>query len=489
MSFLRNITSTGSQVLVGGALVGSLGWAIDTQLNDDWDVIQNQYFRRSPNKDGVRQRLVVLGSGWASSSFLRTLDTNGYDVTVVSPRNYFTFTPLLPSTTVGTVELRSVIEPVRAFYNRFQADDVRYLQAECTDIDHKRNKIKCKAAGVVRGDTADFEVEYDQLVITVGAKPATFGIPGVAEHGFFLKEVQDARAIRNRIVDCLETASIPGQSPETKKRLLHFVIVGGGPTGVEFSAELHDFLRSDVAKKSFPDMDKECVRISLYEAMPQVLNMFEKQLVQYTEDKFKREGINVHTNTAVIEVGDTCLKTKRKEANEIEEVPYGMLVWVAGIRVQDVAEQFKKALGQQGRSIEINEYCRVKDTQNVWAIGDCTFGALPPTAQVASQQGKYLGRLFNNFAGSSPQALDMHSHCLSQEPFQFKNRGAFAYIGGSQAILQTGSSENPVVLGGHEAYFAYKAAYFSKLLGLRNRLMVGTDWFKTQVFGRDPSRV
>ncbi len=186
---------------------------------------------------GKRKKLVILGTGWASYSVLKSVNKNLYDVIVVSPRNHFLFTPLLASTTVGTLEFRSIIEPIRNV--GFRQTDHFHL-SEAVGIDVEKKELYCRS---VLKPELTYNIDYDKLVVGVGAVSNTFGIPGVSEHAFFLKEVQDARAIRNRILNNFELALHPSISQEERRRLLHIIIVGGGPTGVEFGAELYDFVR------------------------------------------------------------------------------------------------------------------------------------------------------------------------------------------------------------------------------------------------------
>jgi NADH:ubiquinone reductase (non-electrogenic) len=208
-----------------------------------------------------------IGTGWGSVSLLKQLDTENYNVVVISPRNYFLFTPLLPSCTTGLIEHRSIMEPIRNFLRHKKAS-VRYYEAEATKIDAKKKVVYINDDSEVKGDVSSTEVPFDMLVVGVGAENATFGIPGVREHGCFLKEVPDAQRIRKRIMDCCETAIFKDQSLEEQKRLLHMVVVGGGPTGVEFAGELQDFFTNDL-KKWIPDIT-EHFHVTLVEALPNV---------------------------------------------------------------------------------------------------------------------------------------------------------------------------------------------------------------------------
>jgi len=176
----------------------------------------------------------------------------------------------------------------------------------------------------VKGKVFEFEMDYDYLVVAVGADNATFNIPGVKEHGCFMKEVGDSQKIRNKIMDCVETAMIPGQPLTEIQRLLHFVVVGGGPSGVEFTADLYDFVKQDL-KRHFPKLG-EHIKITLVEALPHILNMFDKQLISVVEKRFEdNPHITVANNSAVTQVKETSISIKKRDTNEVNDIPYGLL--------------------------------------------------------------------------------------------------------------------------------------------------------------------
>lgn len=171
--------------------------------------------------DGSKTRIVVVGSGWAGFTFLNGVDRNKYDVCVVSPSNHFLFTPLLPSSVVGTLEFRAIQEPVRTVPH-LQS----YFQAKATSVDLDRRRLVC--TDIFK--SKEFEVEYDYLLVATGAKTNTFGTPGISEREgkevFFLKHLYHARQIRNRILECFERAAMTEESDEAeRRRLLSFVRV------------------------------------------------------------------------------------------------------------------------------------------------------------------------------------------------------------------------------------------------------------------------
>ncbi|MES1916019.1 MAG: hypothetical protein MHM6MM_007880 [Cercozoa sp. M6MM] len=265
---------------------------------------------RSPEK----KNLVILGTGWAGFRICRSIDMNQYNVTVVSPRNHFLFTPLLPSTTTGTLEFRSIIEPIRT------VEGLSYLQAKCVDIDTENNLIKCRD----EFSDKEFDLDYDDLVVSVGARNATFNVPGVEpDKVFFLRNLEHARALRNRIIENFERASNPFVSREEARRLLTFVIVGGGPTSVEFAAELHDFVTQDVAVW-YPDLQAQ-VRMELLEAGPQLLSAFDRTLRDYTLKTFRKRNVMVRLGTSVEKVTDEAVYL-----SDGDVIPSNCIVWSTG---------------------------------------------------------------------------------------------------------------------------------------------------------------
>jgi len=189
---------------------------------------------RQTHSSSTKPRLVILGTGWGAYKALSQINQSLYEITVVSPRNHFLFTPLLASTTVGTLDFRSIIDPVRRKYQH------HYYMARCEAIDTLHKTILCEELGDFGGSN-QFTLSYDKLIIGVGCKANTYNIPGVEEYAYFLKELHDARKIRGRIIELFERASLPNRTPEEKRQLLNIVIVGGGPTGIEFGGELSDF--------------------------------------------------------------------------------------------------------------------------------------------------------------------------------------------------------------------------------------------------------
>ena len=461
----------------------------------------------------------LLGTGWGAVSLIKKLDTSQYNVVVISPRNFFLFTPLLPSCTTGTIEHRSIMEPVRNILRHKEAA-VKYYEAEATKIDYEKKVVYINDDSEIKGDTSSTEVPFDMLVVGVGAENATFGIPGVREHSCFLKEVGDAQAIRKRIMDCVETASFKDQSPEERKRLLHMVVVGGGPTGVEFAGELQDFFEQDL-RKWVPDIIDD-FHVTLVEALPNVLPMFSKQLIDYTESTFKEESITIRTKTMVKKVTDKTIEaeyTKSDGTKELETLPYGLLVWATGNALRPVVKDLMSQIPAQKdsrRGLAVNEYLVVNGTENIWAVGDCAIANYAPTAQVASQEGAFLARLFNSMAKTdtintelsllseqqakvsgddrtavfdSMKALQRQLRRVKQiGPFEYSHQGSLAYIGSEKAVADVSWLSGNFASGGTMTYLFWKSAYLNMCFSTRNRILVCVDWMKAKLFGRDVSR-
>lgn len=411
------------------------------------------------------------------------------------------------------------MEPIRTILHQ-KPTGVTYYEAEATEIDAERKVVKMRDESEVKGAVTETEVPYDMLVVGVGAENATFGIPGVREHTSFLKEIGDAQAIRKKIMDCVETAAFKDQDPEEINRLLHMVVVGGGPTGVEFAGELQDFFEEDI-KKLIPDFQHR-FKVTLIEALPNVLPSFSKTLIDYTQEKFKEQTIDVLTQTMVKNVEEkqlTAVITRPGGVKETLVIPYGLLVWATGNAIRPIIRDLISKVPAQAKStrgLAVNEYLVVQGTRDIWAVGDCAVAGYAPTAQVASQEGAFLARLFNNMAMT--EHLQAHiaglsaslnlqpggdSAKIAQEieksekqlrrikdvkPFHYSHQGSLAYIGSDRAVADVTWWNANVATGGKMTYFFWRSAYLSMCFSYRNRLLVANDWIKSIVFGRDVSR-
>ncbi|ORX65248.1 FAD/NAD(P)-binding domain-containing protein [Linderina pennispora] len=440
-----------------------------------------------PHTEPQRKTLVLLGTGWGSTTILKNIDTKKFNVVVVSPRNYFLFTPLLPSCTVGTTENRSIMEPIRHIVGK---RNVKFYEAECTDVDvTKKQLVLERTPQAVSSGSSNLKtkISYDYLVVGVGGTYNTFGTPGVEEYACFLKEMTDASKIKRRLKDAIENASFDNITESDRSRLLHMVVVGGGPTGVEYAGELHDFMVEDM-KRWVPELASK-FRITLIEALPNVLSSFDKRLSEYTKAIFEKNNIELRTSTMVKEVKDKVVVVQNPDGTS-EELPYGTLVWAAGIRARQFAHTLREKLPDaqtNHRGLVIDQYLRVKGAQDIWALGDCTVTENAPLAQVASQQGKWLSRSLNMMARDRSVT---DTFCQMEEraqPFKYVSNGSLAYIGGEKAIAELPFFNQHITVGGPLTSVMWKGYCLWELSSVRSSMSVATDWIRRALFGRTVS--
>eukprot|EP00592_Proboscia_alata_P016593 CAMPEP_0194396744 /NCGR_PEP_ID=MMETSP0174-20130528/125159_1 /TAXON_ID=216777 /ORGANISM="Proboscia alata, Strain PI-D3" /LENGTH=480 /DNA_ID=CAMNT_0039192845 /DNA_START=1993 /DNA_END=3435 /DNA_ORIENTATION=- len=474
----------------------------------------------------LKPRVVILGSGWAGNTLARRLRKDLFDVRLISPANHFLFTPLLPSTAVGTLEFRAIEEPVRTIPGLGE-----YYQAKARTLDSEQKFVRCQ--DVFKGNF--FDVKYDYLCIAAGSKTNTFNTPGVAEKEgkevFFLKHLHHARQIRNRVLECFERATNPNISDFERRRLLSFVVVGGGPTSCEFTAELHDFLKKDV-RKWYPDII-DLVKITLVEAGPGILGSFDMVLAEYYLESLREKEIDVRINTAVVGIEDRYMDNKDDDECQLDEghhhytvakladgdeVPFATLVWSGGLAPVKFFDGACIEM-ERGRAV-VDDYLRLPGEKGrIFALGDCATvknNSHIATASVAEQQAYYLGDCFNDYYSKldlleveegedlplpgpvypalmpwAPAEFMNKILCDSSPKFQYKNRGSMAVMGSGGGVADLTHTELPIVktkLSGFAAFVIWRTTYLTKQLSWSNMMLIPMYWFKTWVFGRDISR-
>lgn len=352
------------------------------------------------HKSGKKPKMVILGSGWGAASLIQGMseeEASMYDISVVSIRNHFLYTPLLPTCTMGSIEERSICTPMR----RITVGKAEFIEARADAIDAGRQVVKCSRAGnpderanmnydrFPEGDVPgklEFEMPYDILVYAVGAEANDFNCPGVKEHAFLFKEVEHARSIRNKISDVFEKAALPSTTDEEREKLLSFVVVGAGPTGVEVAADLADFLDDDV-KDLYPNLAK-FVKVQLISTSGDVLSAYDKGVSEATFEVFEnRKGTSILKNLRVKEVTPDLVKAMRKTDGEMVEIPFGCLVWGAGIKENKLSKQLKESILEMNsgkeecdfqasmqdniRGVVVDECLMVKGSNGtIFALGD-----------------------------------------------------------------------------------------------------------------------
>lgn len=352
-----------------------------------------------------KPRLVILGGGWGGVALLKELNPDDYNVTVISPTNYFLFTPMLPSATVGTLELRSLVEPIRRILARVNG---HFIRAKAEDVEFSEKLVEVSQLDS-RGKEVRFYVPYDKLVVAVGSATNPHGVKGL-ENAFFLKDINDARMIRNKVIQNLELACLPTTSDEERKRLLSFVVSGGGPTGVEFAAELFDLLNEDLTRH-FPRLLRNEISVHIIQSRGHILNTYDETVSKYAEERFARDQVEVLTNSRVKEVlPDKIVFSQKQEDGSVltKELPNGFCLWSTGVSPTGLSQNLAKKLGdaQTNRhALETDTHLRVNGAPlgDVYAIGDCA------TVQnnVADSIVTFLRKLAWK-RGIEPETLQLH---------------------------------------------------------------------------------
>lgn len=396
---------------------------------------------------------------------------------------------------------------------RFLPREVQVIEAEAekVDVENKTVTFEYKSDDGISNPMGKVTIGFDYLIYGVGSENQTFGIQGVKDHACFLKELPDADKIRNKLMDAVEAASIKGTPEQDVERLLHMIVVGGGPTGVEYAAELRDFVTSDLSKW-FPEVAGK-VRVTLIEALPSILPSFSKRLIEYTNSTFKEIGIELKLKHMVKDVDEEFVYVQSTDGS-LQKIPYGVLVWAAGNTLRPVTRDVIAQLADSQhnrRGLEIDAHLRLKGAESsIFAAGDATASQYAPTGQVASQQGAYLARVINKIGRvealreklgevearplsneSRAEILALQKQITKAEkirPFEYTHQGSLAYVGRDRAIADIPFLGGEFASSGVATYIFWKSAYMSLLFSLRQRLLVAWDWTSVAMFGRDVTR-
>lgn len=354
-----------------GIVVGGLGlFKGISMVNDYLDE------RGAPEE---KEKMVVLGSGWAAISLVSAMNLFRYDVTLVSPRNYFLFTPLLAEAAVGGVSAESIVEPVRNFSHGGGFD---FVEANAMSIDPKNKVVHCET---VVGKNA-VSLSYDKLVIAVGSINNDRGLKGVKEHTLPLRDLHDAVNLRTSVVDCLERANSALTSEEEKRKLLHFVVVGGGPIASGAAAELHDYVAEHIAS-AFPQLEPY-FKVTIVDSKDHIHNFYDRSISKEMRRFFLRKNLEIISGATISKVSSGELQYTSKEATEgpdaksasssaasVVTLPFGLCVWSTGNAIHPLAADLRRKLGEEVQSNERALVCdlrlRVHGAEDIYALGDC----------------------------------------------------------------------------------------------------------------------
>ena len=396
---------------------------------------------------GGRPHVVVVGAGFGGLEAARPLaGIPGLDLTLIDAHNYHLFQPLLYQVATAALSPADIASPVRAVLPA--RDGFRVLMAAVSGVDTVRRQVMC----------GDRSLPYDCLVIATGSKPSHFGHPEWAAAAPGLKTLDDAVALRNAIVSALERAALTADATE-QERLLTFVLIGGGPTGVEMAGAIGEFVR-DRLLASYA-IAPERASIILVEAGKRVLAEFAPNLSADAAAALKSLGVTIRTGVKVtnIEAGRVHLGSETIMAETV--------IWAAGMAATPVASWLGVQPGHGGR-VAVGPDLRVTGHGDVFVIGDASLARdphghpLPGLAPVAKQQGAYVAEAILRRLGGQPDPA----------PFRYRDYGTMATIGRNKAVAQFGS----VRLSGFPAWLLWAGAHIAFLISFRSRALVSLEW-------------
>jgi NADH:ubiquinone reductase (H+-translocating) len=396
----------------------------------------------------ARPRIIIVGAGFGGLTAARALARADAGVLVIDRTNHHVFQPLLYQTATAALAPTDIASPIRAILRRQRNTTV--LMGEVTGIDTTRRIVTVQQVG---------EFPYDYLVLAIGAAYSWFGHPEWAAHATTLKTLEDAQTIRRRLLTAFEWAE-SHTDPAVVQRLLTFVIVGGGPTGVELAGSIAELARSILAA-DFRRIRPGEARIILCEAGHRLLAEFPQRLSSYAVTALDSLGVDVRLNAKVehLDVSGAIASGQHIDCANV--------FWCAGTEAHPAAAWLNAEAAHNG-AVKVLPDFSIPGHPEIFALGDVSSYAgnssrpLPGLAAVAVQQGKYVGELLvSRIAGRR-----------SPGPFRYKDRGTLAVIGRSRAIADLGK----IRLTGYSAWLFWCLVHLFLLTGFRNRLLVYINW-------------
>jgi len=411
--------------------------------------------------------IVILGGGFAGMAVARRLERrlrpDEAEIVVLSRENYTLFTPMLPEVTSGELEVRHVVTPIRE-----QLQRSRFVLADVDEIDVEASAVRYHH--VLTGTSV--VQPFDHLVLALGASTSTFGLPGIAEHTWALKTLDDADALRNHLVWLLELADTIGDEAR-RKRLLTIVVVGGGFTGVETAGEIVELFRSVL--RFYKRLRPKQVKMILVEAGPTLLAGLPAKMGEYSRRILERRGVEVITSDGVTGADSGGLNLQSGRRIETETI-----IWSAGVQPSRTVARAALPKTKRG-AVETRSDMRVAGIAGVWALGDCASipdgegGVYPATAQHAIREGPCLADNIVAVLRGKPT-----------KPFRYSSLGMMAALGGRKAVAQLPGNR---VITGFIAWFLWRTYYLLRLPGLDRKIRVAFDWTLELLFPRDTAEL
>lgn len=397
---------------------------------------------------GERPHVVIVGAGFGGLAAAKRLEREAVDVTLVDRHNYHTFQPLLYQVATAGLNAADVGYAVRGLFRRQRR--VLFRKGLVTGVDWERGEVQ------LRDEPA---IAFDYLVLAAGSTTNTFGIPGAAELAFPLYGLEDAVRLRNHIVSLFEAAdAVPGLVDEG---VLNFVVVGGGPTGVEVAGALAELV-DKVLVDDFHDLDVHCSRVLLVEQADHLLGAFSGRSQRYARRELDKHGIDLRFATAVDQVMPDCV-----HLSDGTILPTRTVIWAAGVKASPLADVLGVEQGRGGR-VTVNRDLSLPGHPTAFVVGDLADvddgngGRLPQLAQPALQMGKHAAEQILATIGRQPRS-----------DFSYRDRGTMATIGRKAAVAELPGGTR---LTGPVAWLAWLVLHLLYLLGVRNKISVLTNW-------------
>lgn len=398
--------------------------------------------------DSKLPRVVVVGGGFAGLALVEGLKKQNVQVVLMDKNNFHQFQPLFYQVATSALEPDSIVFPFRKQINGYK--NVQFRLAEVKEIAPLRNMLF----------TNKGKLSFDYLVLATGTTTNFFGMDNVEKNSLGMKDIRDSLNIRHMMLQNLEQAAITCDDEE-RDALTNFVIVGGGPAGVEMAGALAEFCKY-ILPKDYPEYPSSIMKIYLVEARNEVLATMSENASKKTLEYLKNLDVEVLLNESVSDYDGKVVKTKSGK-----KLLARNLVWTAGVK-----GQFPKGIREEyivkGNRLKTNGYLQVGGYKNIYAIGDIaalisdeTPKGHPQVAQAAIQQGKYLAQILTNLINGTPS-----------KPFEYKDKGSLATVGKRKAVADLGKLK----FAGYFAWLLWSVVHLMSISGFRNKLLVGFNW-------------